>query len=311
MNAVIDQRQRPAGHRPRLALGPVLYYWPREQLEAFYAEVSQWPVDVVYLGESVCAKRRSFGLDDWLAIAQRLEDAGIEVVLSTLTLIEAESELKTLRRICTNGRFTVEANDLGAVRLAAGSGTPFVTGPAVNIYNPRTLRVLAEQGLRRWSAPLELSGQAIAAIQARRPPGVETEVFAFGRMPLAYSARCFTARAANRPKDDCGYLCLDDPDGRLVRTQEDAPFVALNGVQTQSAPVCNLLPEIETLGEIGVDVLRISPQSRGTQAVLAAFQACLERRLAPAEAMEALRRAAPFGFCDGYWRGEPGAAASC
>jgi hypothetical protein len=45
-----------------------------------------------------------------------------------MALLEAESELKTLRRLCENGRFTVEANDMGAVRLLAERKIPFVLG---------------------------------------------------------------------------------------------------------------------------------------------------------------------------------------
>ncbi|RMG34505.1 MAG: U32 family peptidase, partial [Gammaproteobacteria bacterium] len=89
--------------RPRLSLGPVLYYWSRDDLFRFYEQVADIPVDTVYLGETVCPKRRSLRLDDWLAIGEALADAGKEVVLSSLALIEAESDLKYLRRLCGNG----------------------------------------------------------------------------------------------------------------------------------------------------------------------------------------------------------------
>ena len=133
-----------------------------------------------------------------------------------MALLEAESELLTLRRLCENGRFTVEANDMGAVRLLAGRNTPFVLGTGINVYNGHTLRFLAGLGEKRWVAPVELSQQTLASIQAERPAGVETEVFVYGRMPLAYSARCFTARYHDLPKDDCQYRCLDDPDGLIL-----------------------------------------------------------------------------------------------
>jgi hypothetical protein len=46
---------------PRLALtvGPLLYYWPRETLLHFYAEVAESAADSVVLGEVVCARRRA------------------------------------------------------------------------------------------------------------------------------------------------------------------------------------------------------------------------------------------------------------
>jgi collagenase-like PrtC family protease len=290
----------------KLSLGPVPYYWPRDLLMGFYAEAADWPLDIVYLGETICSKRRSLTLDDWLDIGGRLEAAGKQVVLSTLALLEAESELKQLRRICANGRFSVEANDLAAVQLLSEQGLEFVTGPTVNIYNSRTLALLGRRGLRRWVLPVELGREDLRAMQAGRPTGIETEVIAYGRLPLALSARCFTARSHNLPKDDCRFRCLDYPDGRLVFTREVAPFLVLNGIQTQSARTCNLLPELDQLGELGGHVRRISPQAQHTQSVVEQFAACLRGETTPSEASTALKPLMPLGGCDGYWRGDAG-----
>ena len=293
-------------HQPKLALGPVLYYWPKEKLLEFYDRISAAPLDMIYLGETVCSKRHALNTADWLELAERLSATGKEIVLSTMALLEAESELKTLRRLCENGRFTVEANDMGAVRLLSERKTPFVLGTGINVYSDQTLRFLAGLGAKRWIMPVELSRKTLATIQAGRPAGVETEVFAYGRMPLAYSARCFTARYHNLPKDDCQYRCLDDPEGLTLRTREDQAFLTLNGIQTQSAQTCNLLPELAELRELNVDVLRISPQAEGTAAVIDTFAACLNGQCDPLEAARALNATLPYGACDGYWRGQAG-----
>jgi len=290
--------------KPKLSLGAIPYYWPKDRVLAFYEELTESPVDIVYLGETVCSKRTQMRTGDWFALAERLAAAGKEVVLSTMALLEAESELMRLRRICANGRFLVEANDMGAVHLMRGN--PFVTGPSVNIYNARTLAMLAEVGLKRWVFPVELSGETLADMQAARPEGVETEVFAFGRLPLAYSARCFTARAHNLAKDDCQYRCLDYPDGLTLSTQDDAQFLTLNGIQTQSARTFNLLPELGRLGRLGVDVIRISPQSWLTVPIISIFRRCLQGEQDPEEGSAELERLMPVGPCDGYWYGEAG-----
>ncbi len=104
----------------KLALGPLLYDWPRQSPLAFYADRVDAPVDIVYLGETVCSRRHELRLSDWLDVAAACADAGKEVVLSRQVLVESESDLKTLRRIITNGRFRVEANDMGAVHLLTG-----------------------------------------------------------------------------------------------------------------------------------------------------------------------------------------------
>ncbi len=295
------------GQLPRLAVGPVLYYWPAEQLQAFYEMVAASPAEIVYLGETVCAKRRALNLEQWLALAERLTACGKEVVLSTLSLLEAESELMTLRRICENGRFLVEANDMSAVALLAGK-VPFCTGPTVNLYNTRAVASLARLGLRRFVLPVELSRDTLAALRAACPPEVGIEVYAYGRLPLALSARCFTARAHNLPKDDCGLRCLDYPDGLLARTQEDQPFLSLNGIQTQSAQTHSLLGELDEVIAAGADVLRLSPQSRHMDTVITAFDAARRGERVTAETQARLAKAAPLGFCDGYWRGAAGMA---
>jgi collagenase-like PrtC family protease len=270
--------------------------------------VADGPAEIVYLGETVCSKRRSLNLDEWLEIADGLAARGKEVVLSTLSLLEAESELKTLRRICDNGRFLVEANDMSAVGLLAGR-VPFCTGPTVNLYNARAVAALARLGLRRFVLPVELSRETCTALRAACPAEVEIEVFAYGRLPLALSARCFTARALNLSKDDCELRCLDYPDGLAARTQEDQPFLTLNGIQTQSAQTHSLLGEIDDVVAAGASVLRLSPQSRYMERVIAAFDAARRGERRSAEAQAALAAVAPLGFCNGYWRGEAGIAA--
>ena len=293
---------------PRLSLGPLLYYWPRDQVLDFYAEMLEAPVDVIYLGETVFSKRRLMRPEDWWELAERVTASGRQAVISTLALIESEGELLTLERLCADRGFLVEANDLAALNFL--EGRPFVAGPSINLYNQRTLAFLHGLGLRRFVLPLELGRATAAALRAASPPGVECEVFAHGRLPLAYSARCFTARHLDLPKDDCGFRCVEYPDGIVLSTQEGRPFLAINGIQTQSAATHNLLPHLGQLVEDGIDLLRISPQSRGTAEIARIFRACLDGELEAVRGRERLARLSPAGLCDGYWTGAAGIASS-
>ena len=205
--------------------------------------------------------------------------------------------MKLVRRTVENGRWRVEANDMGAVHMLQGRGG-WVAGPHLNVYNLQTLEFMAELGATRWVAPIEVTRELFTAIARARPDGVEAELFGWGRLPLAFSARCFTARRFNRQKENCAYRCLEYPDGMPLDTREGEPFLALNGVQTQSARIYNLIREAATLGEGGVEVVRVSPQSEGTVEALRAWRAALDgARTPPLD---------PGKYCDGFWHGRPG-----
>ena len=285
----------------KLSLGPVLFYWDKEHLGRFYADMADLPLDVIYLGETVCSKRRVFNLDQWLGLGRELQGcSSAQIVLSSLTLIEAASELSRLRRLCDNGELLVEANDMGAVQLLVERKLPFVGGPALNLYNGHALVQLLDLGMQRWVPPVECSQGLIADVleQVRElgRPLPEVEIFAYGHLPLAYSARCFTARAENRPKDDCQFCCINYPDGMALTSQEGQALFTLNGIQTMSADVTNLLADYPGLVSCGADVLRLSPRAEGMADVVRAYDQVRQGAMPPLF----------VDGCNGYWHGQAG-----
>ena len=288
----------------KIALGPLQYYWPRLNTLQFYESVREWPVDIVYLGETVCSRRHELRLPDWLEVADMLADAGKDVVLSTQVLLESGVELNTMRKVVDNTRYAVEANDMGAVRYL--DGRPFIAGPYLNVYSKPTLDVLAQAGATRWVMPLEMGRSGLQRLQQDRPAAMQTEVFAYGRMPLAFSARCFTARNRNLPKDNCQYVCMDHPDGLLMQTRESQDFLTINGIQTQSAHVHTLIHELSELAELGVDVIRLSPQSQHMEDIVRGFRTVLDGEESAGPVHARLEPRMPAAPCNGYWHGRPG-----
>jgi collagenase-like PrtC family protease len=289
-----------------LGVGPVLYYWTRRALTEFYARVAESAAHSVYLGEIVCSRRHEMKVDDWLALARDLAASGKEVVVSGQALIESETELRALHRFTDSGEFLVEANDTAAVHRLAGR--PFVIGPHLNVYSAAALDEFARLGAVRWVPALELPLDAIAcANPPGRTPPIETEVFAFGRMPLAFSARCFTARHYGLNRDECGFRCLEHPDGLVLNTQDGAAFLTLNGLQTQSARVQCLLGWRDAIAAAGVRRLRLSPIAHNFDHVIETFDRVFNHGADADDALAALiERGLPGPPADGYAHRRPG-----
>lgn len=261
----------------KFSLGAIQYFWPKQVVQNFYRQAADSAVDIVYLGETVCSKRRELKYEDYMELAHMLREAGKQVCLSTMTLLEAPSELRELRRYCDNGEFLVEANDVGGISLLQENQLPFIAGPAINCYNHHSVRRLLNMGMTRWVVPVELSRDWLQDLLGQTlitdvRGCFETEVFAFGHMPLAWSGRCFTARSENRPKDQCELCCIQYPEGRTVTSQDGQQVFVLNGIQTQSGTRYNLVNQLGSMQGL-VDVVRLSPQLDDTFDWLEKFRA--------------------------------------
>ncbi len=291
----------------QLTLGPVLYHWQPEQWRDFYLRIAEEaPVDVVVVGEIVCSKRSPFFAEHMPVVIERLAACGKQVVLGSLILVSLQRERRQMVELAENTDLMVEANDLSCFGSLAGR--PYAIGPFVNIYNEATAAYFAGRGARRICLPPELSMDSIRTI-ATALPDVTTEVFAFGRMPLAISARCYHARLHKLSKDNCRFVCEKDPDGLTATTLDGEPFLAMNGVQTMSHACANLLGEVEELAAVGVGALRLSPQQCDMVAVARVFRDVLDGNRGHEDATRALSQIYPdVPFANGFVHGQPGAA---
>lgn len=290
-----------------LSLGPVPFLWNGEKWRDFYFRIAdEAPVSHVTIGETICSKRLHFTEPFLADVIERLERAGKTVVVASLAVVTLEREIRHTRTLAAESPWMVEAGDLSALHLLAGR--PHAVGPLVNVYNSATARLLVKRGAEIICLPPELPMHSIAAIAAA-VPGCEIEVLGFGRMPLALSARCAHARARGLTKDNCQFVCGDDPDGLTVSTLARQPFLALNGIQTLSYTCQALVRELPALVDAGVARIRLSPQDCDMVAVATLYADLLAGRIEETAAIAgiaALYPAAPLS--NGFVHGEPGAA---
>ncbi|MFC0241087.1 ubiquinone anaerobic biosynthesis protein UbiV [Rhodopseudomonas telluris] len=290
----------------QLTLGPVLYNWKPEEWRDFYFRIAdEAPVDTVVVGEVVCSKRSPFLESHIPAVVERLAAAGKTVLMGSLTLMSLPRERKAMAELAADEAFTMEVNDLTCLGMLGGK--PHAIGPFVNIYNEATAAYFATRGATRICLPPELPLSAIRAI-ARSQPEVTFEVFAFGRVPLAISARCYHARLNKLSKDNCKFVCDQDPDGLAVTTLDDEPFLAMNGVQTLSYTCASLLGDIDKLRDAGVGALRLSPQQCDMVAVAKLFRDVVDGKVSAAEGAPQLERLYPLRKSNGFLFSKPGAA---
>lgn len=289
---------------PTLTLGPVLFLWePATWRDFYYRIADEADVDTVVVGEVVCSKRSHFHDALIGKVVDRLMAGGKQVRLASLALVTLERELQASHRL-SRQRLEVEVSELSA--HAAMAGKPHAVSPLVNVYNAATAKVLAARGATSICLPPELPASSIRAI-VEGAPDIRFEVFSFGRVPLAISARCAHARVKGNTKDNCKFVCGEDPDGLAVDTLDGQHFLALNGVQTMSSTVQCLITDVPELMSAGVSSLRLSPQVCDMARVAATFREVVGGRMDPSEGLLRLRDIhSSAEFSNGFLHGLPG-----
>lgn len=286
-------------------IGPVLFNWPPDQWRDFYARIAdEAPVERVCVGDVVCSKRLPFLADHFAEVVERLQRGGKQVLLSTLALPTLPRERNQVAEFLAIPDVLVEASDVSA--LPPLKGHTHAIGPLVNVYNEGTLVYLAGNGAVRVCLPPELPQTSVAAIAAKAG-AVAVEVWAFGRVPLAISARCYHARVHGLHKDSCQFVCGQDADGLTVETLDGEGFLAVNGLQTLSYTCANLAGELAGLMANGVTSFRLSPHTCDMVAVAQVFRDVAEGRRDAGDASARLAEIAPFApFANGFPYGQPG-----
>lgn len=289
-----------------LTIGPIAFFWTADTVRDFYRAVAAGPARRVVIGEWVCSKRLPFWQDEIPGAVETLLAAGKDVALSTLALVTLRRERRQTADLFDAG-LPVEIADLGALRHLP-EGAPFQVGPTVNVYNEGTLDWLARKGATRICLPPELPLSSVAVLaRAGAAAGVAIEVWGHGRAPLAISGRCYHARLHDRIKDNCQFVCGEDPDGRDVETLDGQAFLTVNGVQTLGHAHTTVAGQIADLAGIGVSAIRLSPQAGDFAGVVRLYDDLARQPLPGPQAVARLQTLMPgAALADGFLAGAPG-----
>lgn len=293
--------------KPQLTIGPIQFHWPAAQWKDFYFRVAdEAPVDVVYIGEVICSKRAPFYEPLYGEVAEYLQKAGKKVIFSTLSEVMIKHDRKMITGMTAMEDTLVEANDTSALHYL--SGRPHTIGPFMNAYNENTLTFLTLNGAEHVCFPAELPEASLSVLSKRANQlGITTEIQVYGRMPLALSARCYHARAHGRVKDNCQFVCEQDPDGMALKTIKGQPFLAINGIATMSHTCLNLVQELDTLKDMGISHYRLSPHSHDMIKVSKLFRAALEGTSSIPDILDALAAEwADAPFSNGFYHKQRG-----
>ena len=291
----------------QLTIAPILFHWSAEQKLDFYSRIAdEAPVDVVYLGEVICSKRTPFFEKHYDTVAERLTRAGKKVVFSTLSEVMLKRERNMIAGFCDLEDYELEINDSSALWHLEGKA--FRIGSLMNVYNEDTMRFLASRGATHFSLPSELPATSVGILaQTAQELGAGCEIQVFGRASLALSARCYHARAHNRIKDNCQFVCENDPDGMPLNTLDQQEFLTINGIQTLSQSYVNLLGELETMTRMGISHFRLVPHTQDMVAVARIFRDTLDGKTAIEQAQHRLAALnIPAPFSNGFWHGQAG-----
>ncbi len=290
-----------------LTLGPILFHWPVETKRDFYFRIAdESPVDTVYLGEVICSKRAPFMDPHYDEIADRLKRGGKKVVFSSLSEVMIARERKMTESLCTLDDYDIEANDTSALFHLRGS--PHRVGQYCNVYNEETLLHLREKGAYHFALPAELPRESLVELgKSAKALGITLEVQVTGRVGLALSARCYHARAHDRVKDNCQFVCEQDPDGMPLKTLTGQNFLCINGIQTLSYSHLNLIPQIPELLVMGISYFRVSPHTKHGYKIINIVNDVLCDTLSTAEASQDLKRLlGDIPSFNGFYHHKPG-----
>lgn len=203
-----------------------------------------------------------YDFEDYHAeIIKKLKSDGVQVFIAVPPVTSGEAG-RSLKRQASElkdiGAEGILIGNIGHIELFSGCGLPLFGDSSLNIYNSESLVKASQLGLRGVMLSPELNDREIKSI---RNNGIETEVAAYGRIPVMVSENCpiGSGISGKTGKLNCG-LCLKG--SYYLRDRTGAEFPVLGDPRSCRSTVlnCNRICRLESVRELlesGVGIFRM------------------------------------------------------
>jgi len=285
-----------------IAIGPLPTNWGKEKILDYYRKVAAHPgINRAYVGEIACTKRDILDPRLFTEIQDLLKGAGKEVILSTHVLPTNEGDVNKSRALMEEAH-QIEVNNVGIfnVWLKEFREKPLTLGPYFNVYNPQSAKFLLKYKIRRIVFPVDISVNTMEKMCEE--VDVPFEVVTYGNFPIAFSWRCYTARAFGKLRRDCGFKCYEVKNLPHA-TLEGEPLFMINGPAVYNAKTYCLVSYLKGFQEMGVASIRIETIPENVVEVADIFKALIEREISPAQAEKKLASLSEYGLDTRYFTG--------
>ncbi|MDI6689512.1 MAG: U32 family peptidase [Actinomycetota bacterium] len=285
-----------------IAIGPLPTNWGKEKILDYYRKVAAHPaINRAYVGEIACTKRDILDPELFIEIQDSLKKAGKEVILSTLVLPTNEEDLNKSRALMAKAH-EIEVNNMGIfnVWLKEFREKSLTLGPFFNVYNPQSARFLLKYKIRRILFPVDISMNTMEKMC--QEIDIPFEVVVYGNFPIAFSWRCYTARAFGKLRRDCGFKCYEVKNLPQA-TLEDEPLFMMNGPAVYNAKTYCLISHLKRFRGMGVAGIRIETIPENVVGVADIFKAVIDGEISPTQAEKKLASLSAYRLDTCYFTG--------
>jgi U32 family peptidase len=272
----------------------------------------------VCLGSPYCRRvegNYAEALDLLPGVVSRLHAEGKRAYVTT-PAVPREADLPHVARLvdaaAAAGADALEIHNMGVLRIVREKGRPVPAhmGAYANVYTHLAAAVMRDAGAVRVRPNAEVSLEEMAILA--REAGVEVEVLIHGKIPLGVTDHCFLLKEPEESDPNCPSAC-----GEVHWLTSRQWVLKTVGKGVLSGRDMCLLEHLPQLVADGFRVFRVEglyETAAYRSEIGAAYREALARAFAGGEValedrwVDAARRHAPRGLCNGYAFGTAGRA---